>query len=291
MIETRHLLEGLAALAAVVGAAAGFLRGPLRKAAGGLKARVLADHLSIGSGWFSNDRGGRRRVFINICCGPSRRFRGQQLDRSRAEEWAREYWPEVRAEPTYAAPELLRFEDVNTVLAAGESPMLQIWGLGLIEISLPIDHYEEADGELTLPIEQALLRLLRFIEAIRDGGYESIFGKPFVGRRRLDWRVSISSAVTNETRWQPIKYFSLRGIRLRGKPPEMSIDASMSPDAELTLRSRLSRLETSVIVTTFFQSVLARSGYSKSVVDEVVAEVSSFKSVEDLTSKGMLEAI
>lgn len=284
VFETRHILEILAPVAALLSLAAKFLGRPLLRGMSKLRTLVVADHLSIGMGWFSSDRGGRKRAFVNICCGPSHRRHSGSLDRNRAEHWAWEHWPEVRPEPTYAARELLRFEGASSEGGIGETAMLQVWGHGLIEISLPIAHYGDDGAQLSLALEDVLFRVLRFASAIRMGSHELIFGKPKFRRRRLDWRISVSSALTTDTGWTPIRHFSLKGVHLAGKPPEMSIDGSMSADAELSLRSRTSRLKPSVVVATFFDSVLARSGYRGNVVTETTARLSKLEPPEERMS-------
>lgn len=258
---------------------------PLLRSMRKLKTLIVADHLSIGMGWFSGDRGGRKRAFVNICCGPSHRRRSGRLDRNRAERWAREHWPEVRAEPTYAAPELLRFQGASPGGGVGEAEMLQIWAHGLIEISLPLADIGGGVAEPSLELEDVLDPVLRFVRAIRMGSHEFIFGKPRLRRRRLDWRIGVSSALTTDTGSTPIRHFSLNGVHLTGKPPEMSIDGSMSSDAELSLRSRSSRLKPSVVLTAFFSSVLARSGYPPDVVARTTARLLNLAQEERVTPR------
>lgn len=284
MPETRQILEMVAA-SGLLALAVKFLGLPMRRAMRKLKTLVVADHLSIGMGWFSTDRGGRKRAFINICCGPSHRRRSGRLDRNRAEQWALEHWPEVRPEPTYAAPELVRFQEASPDGGVGETAMLQIWSHGLIEISLPLAHIGEGVAEPSLQLEDVLDPVLRFVRAIRMGSHEFIFGKTRLRRRRLDWRLSVSSALTTDTGWTPLRHFSLDGVHLTGKPPEMSIDGSMSSDAELSLRSRSSRLKPSAVVAPFISSVLARSGYPPGVVSKTTARLMNLAQDEHVTPR------
>jgi hypothetical protein len=283
--ETLQILETLAASGLLL-LAVKYLGTPTRRAISKLKTLVVADHASINMGGFSSDRGGRKRAFVNICCGPSYRRRAGSLDRNRAEQWVMEHWPEVRPEPTYASPELLRFQGASPREEVGETPVLQIWAHGLIEVSLPLAHIGDDVARPSLSLEDVLGRLLRFTTGIRMGGHEFIFGKPRLRRRQLDWRISVSSALTTDTGWTPIRHFTLNGVHLTGKPPEMSIDGSMSLDAELSLRSKSSRLEPSVVVTAFFNSALAQSGYPPDVVDRTVAQLLSLKEEERFTLRG-----
>lgn len=269
-----RVVEGLAAGTTVFLAAGKFLGTPLRRAASRVRRRLAADHTSITSGWYSNDRGGRKRVYVNICSAPSTRFPpGRHLNRARAEQWVREQWPEVRPEPSYAAPELLRFQDVDAASTSGEAATLQVWAHGLIEISLPIPHAAGPDGELSVALEDVVSPIVRFARAISEGAHELIFGKPFARRRRLDWRISVSSAVTTDTGWSPFKQLTLSGNPLPGKPPEMSIDGSMSQDAEQFLRSKSSRLDPARIMGIFVRSLLGRSGYPDFLIGEVVNQL------------------
>lgn len=176
------------------------------KASRWVQRRLRPDHAAIARVAWQNDQGSRSRVYVNVACAPAR-SRRWLIDVEEVRKWSLEiFGGRLSLAADYVTPDAVaRFigpGQPNSFDAA----QLQVWPIGLVEVTHPVPHQESDDG-LRLPLTSIAEVISSMVAEVRAG----VFRRIFRGRRRrtcrLDWFVSCSSGIRLNSQHLPLSRF------------------------------------------------------------------------------------
>jgi len=201
-----------AVLTFVIGAFLVWLRSVVRKRIAAWRSRRederLADHTTIGSGWWFGDLvGASTELLVCVRAAPSKTLPSPvRLDVDRIGPFVRnafgEFFP---ASPEVSIPtDVVRYRRKDP----GVDQFVVVWPSGLVEATVPIPRSVSDSGELLVPLVEIARALLPVIRAIQQGGYEQILGPGAVIPLGLDWEIKLSRELVGQpsTPWADLAF-------------------------------------------------------------------------------------
>jgi hypothetical protein len=235
---------------------------PLTKVPGRVRARLMPNHSVLRGSAYQHDLGGRGPCpYVNVSLAPSRCFLGRAarrvLDPTNIHAWFIKVFGTM-PEPEYRNPvELVRYQygSMN-----GDS-WLWVHRRGLVDISVPVQ-VQTTGGDIFLPLENLVMPVMAIAQSVQDGWYERVYGRPRLGRRRLDWCISVGAGVLDAKGFQvPLSGFTFPGRAPGPKPAGMRVNGAPSGETLRAMWTLSTRTDRSDIVHVAVGGLLTGSGY------------------------------
>jgi len=255
------LWKELASLASLV-VILTFLKKPLGRAVRWLRANLRPDHTTLQGSHTRQELNARGpQGFIHVAIAPSWRLRRLErpLNTKVVHTWLTGVLAEAPA-PDHRDPgELIRYR-----FGPMENETL-VWAYrrGRLDLTIPVAIAED-EGRRLLPLENAVRPLWRLARSVEEGGYEAMFGRGLRRRRRLDWRIGVSTFVLDANQCLvAIDDFTFPGRRPGPKPGAMRLNGVPSESTLRGLESLPSSADARRIVRTALGAILTASGYEE----------------------------
>jgi hypothetical protein len=224
--------------------------------------RVRRDHSSLYGGWYTQNYGNRRYIYLSAACAPSRRFRHPRLVRaSDAHRFIEAtFGVPFDPRPAQSLREVVAFEDQPKEDAMDPLRAVRLNDNGRVELFWRISHETTAGSELVIPIVDLFAPLYELVRAVERGLYRELYKLPSRARR-LDWFVAVSPHVSTDTGWS-----EWHDLRFPGDRPQMRASRAtpaLSPFglAHVNVRSRSQRTPPRDLLRPIIDDFLTNSGW------------------------------
>jgi hypothetical protein len=268
-----------AVIVAVVGLVISWFKSGSGWIANRLMGRVRPDHWAIMTGWFGGDPGGRSRYYISLKCAPSRRCKSVRLDADDAYDIINRAFPGIFGRtPVHADDVGMRFEAAAPP-DVSDRPIAWVWASGLVEATLVVPHtYSQGQGPLISVLDVAR-PLVTFVEAVRRGSYKRLFRASQARRRRLDWHVTLSNAITDDKGWLPWAALVFPGQEPRARASQMIPPPPGPGLGQRQLRHLRQATPAQAILKPVLDDLIVQSGYlgSDDALRDALQEARTFE--------------
>jgi hypothetical protein len=197
----------------IVALALGWIRRGVTYVVASITNRLRADHATINTRQYATGTSGAMVFHLAVACAPARKLaEPRRLDPSMVEQFAHDTFPGVfPPDPENCVPtEIIRFRAPHPK-SPSEGAVVVVWPRGLVECAVPVPHVLTEDKKRVVELSAVAHSMFTTVAKLEEHWFDRLFPRKRFRRRRMDWYVGLTSAVSTETFWTPLSAFSFPG--------------------------------------------------------------------------------